>query len=176
MLPRHTTFVWELGCGHGHFLTAYAQAHPHLRCIGIDIASERIERALRKRDRARLANLFFVQADARLFLETLPAGAAFSELFILFPDPWPKLRHHKHRILQADFLTLAAGRAMGNARICFRSDSSAYAAQAARILKSHPDWRIANEEWPFEFCTVFQSRAPGYESLIARCTSGRRET
>src|SRR5262245_42435766 len=83
--PR--TFVWELGCGHGHFLAAYAQANPHVLCIGIDIVGERIRRALRKRDRAQLKNLFFLHAEAYLFLETLPESARFSDLFVLFPDP-----------------------------------------------------------------------------------------
>src|SRR5262245_43950444 len=64
-------FAWEIGCGHGHFLTAYALEHSDTVCIGIDIMGERIQRALRKRDRARLSNLFFLHAEARLFLETL---------------------------------------------------------------------------------------------------------
>src|SRR5687768_7454544 len=88
-------FTWELGSGHGHFLTAFAQVHRDKCCIGVDIESDRIARAVRKRDRAQLENLFFLRADARLFLECLPERAAFSDLFILFPDPWPKLRHHK---------------------------------------------------------------------------------
>jgi tRNA (guanine-N7-)-methyltransferase len=170
MLPAGCTFTWELGSGHGHFLTAYAAAHPEKLCIGVDIVSERVERALRKRDRARLANLFFVHAEARLFLETLPTGATFSELFVLFPDPWPKVRHQKHRIMQSGFLTAAAHRAQENSRLCFRTDSDPYFAQAQRVVRTDPNWRISDEAWPFEFSTVFQSRAPRYQSLIARCT------
>jgi tRNA G46 methylase TrmB len=52
----------EIGCGHGHFLTAYAAAHPELHCLGLDIANDRIARALRKRDRARLP--YFAEARA----------------------------------------------------------------------------------------------------------------
>lgn len=111
ILAPHTRFTWEIGSGHGHFLAAYAHAHPAELCIGIDIIGERVERAQRKRDRASLANLHFIHAEARLFLETLPADATFSRLFILFPDPWPKLRHHKHRIMQPDFLASVAARA-----------------------------------------------------------------
>jgi tRNA (guanine-N7-)-methyltransferase len=165
-------FTWELGCGHGHFLTAYAQAHPDKLCIGIDIVSERIARATRKRDRARLPNLFFIHAEARVFLDALPAGATFSELFILFPDPWPKLRHQKHRIVQPEFLSLSGARARSSSRICFRTDSRPYFEHARDIFAAHPLWRISDEPWPFEFCTVFQSRAATYHSLIA----GRAET
>lgn len=161
-------FVWELGCGHGHFLTAYATANPGKLCVGIDIMGERIERALRKRDRARLRNLFFLHAEARLFLEALPAGVRFSELHILFPDPWPKNRHHKHRVLQPEFLSAAAARAMPDCRLYFRTDFLPYFAQAEAAVRAHPGWNVAQDPWPFEFETVFQSRSVEHRSLVAR--------
>jgi tRNA (guanine-N7-)-methyltransferase len=142
ILPPDARFTWEIGCGHGHFLTAYAQAHPSEICIGVDIVSERIERALRKRDRAQLANLHFIHAEARLFLETLPSTATFSRLFILFPDPWPKLRHHKHRIMQSDFLSDAGPRAGEGARLYFRTDYEPYLESARDTLGQHADWQL----------------------------------
>ena len=171
LLGSSAVFTLEIGCGHGHFLTAYAQAHRDKVCVGIDIVSERIERALRKRDRARLTNLTFLRAEARLFLEVLPPGVSFAELFILFPDPWPKLRHHKHRVLQPEFLTQAASRANAESRLYFRTDSLPYFDYADRIVRSHCDWELAKETWPFEFATVFQSRAASYQSLIARAVA-----
>ena len=171
ILAASPSFVWELGCGHGHFLTAYAETHPEKICIGVDIASERIARANRKRDRAKLGNLHFLRADARLFLEALPAGAAFTDLFILFPDPWPKLRHHKHRIIRPDFLTVAASRATPDTRLYFRTDFAPYFASASQLLEANAHWRITHDEWPFEFTTVFQGRAKSFQSLIARRAS-----
>lgn len=173
ILSSGREFTWELGCGHGHFLTALAQAHPGTCCIGVDIESDRIARALRKRGRAQLENLFFLRAEARLFLQCLPDGAAFSALFILFPDPWPKLRHHKHRIIQPEFLSLAAARATETARLYFRTDSAPYYEQAQRIVRAHSHWAIVDEQWPFEFNTVFQNRASHYQSFIARVTSNK---
>lgn len=161
-------FVWEVGCGHGHYLTAYAQAHPDTPCIGIDIMGERIDRALRKRDRARLDNLFFLQADARLFLEVLPTDFGFSRLFVLFPDPWPKVRHHKHRVLNHEFLATAARHAIPDARLYFRTDYAPYFEQAKSMVAAHDSWRPVDEAWAFEFRTVFQERATQYQSLIAR--------
>jgi tRNA (guanine-N7-)-methyltransferase len=160
-------FAWELGCGHGHFLTAYALANPDKLCVGIDIVGERIERALRKRDRARLENLFFVHAEARLFLETLPSAVVFTDLFILFPDPWPKLRHRKHRILQSDFLSAIAQRSTDSSHLCFRTDFRPYFDDAHALVETHPDWKLTSVPWPFEFKTVFQSRAPDYHSFVA---------
>lgn len=170
-LPSNAAIVWELGSGHGHFLTAYAHAHPEKLCVGVDIIGERVERAERKRDRAKLANLHFLHAEARLFLTTLPAAAGFSEVFVLFPDPWPKLRHHKHRIMQTEFLHEVAGRARPGCRLYFRTDHEAYFASTRAIVAAHPKWQVSEDAWPFEFQTVFQSRAPSFFSLVARLRS-----
>lgn len=161
--------VWELGCGHGHFLNAYAAAHPEKVCVGIDLVGERVERSAKKRDRNQLSNLHFLRSEARLFLAEWPASRAFSTVFILFPDPWPKSRHHKHRILQPEFLTSLATRCVPGARVHFRTDYRPYFEDARQTLREHPQWEVVDEPWPFEFETVFQSRAPGHDSVSARC-------
>lgn len=163
------SIVWEIGCGHGHFLTAYAAAHPDRICIGIDIVGERIDRAVRKRDRAKLTNLHFLHAEARLFLDTLPADTRVNTIYLLFPDPWPKLRHNKHRLLQHSFLAQAAQRAEPGCPLYFRTDFTPYFEAAKDVLADDPHWQITAEPWPFEFATVFQQRAPNFHSLIARC-------
>ncbi len=168
LLPQGSSeIVWEVGCGHGHFLEAYAKAHPQRVCIGIDIESDRVNRARRKRDRAQLANLHFLRAEARLFVETLPPEVRFTSVFVLFPDPWPKLRHHKHRVMQKDFLTAVAERMSAGGRLYFRTDDLDYFAWAERLIHEHPRWQLIAGEWEFEHQTVFQSRAAHYRSLIA---------
>jgi len=167
--PRHITL--EIGCGHGHFFAAYAQAHPTEHCIGLDILEDRIIRAKRKAQRAKLANLAFFHAEAGLFLEALPPDVRFDRIFILFPDPWPKRRHHKNRIMQADFLKLLAARAGQGARLCFRTDFEPYFRDAVATLKSDSGWQSSSDAWPFEFETVFQSRADAYHSFVAQPAS-----
>lgn len=160
--------VLEVGCGHGHFLTAFAGAHPAKLCLGLDIIAERIERATRKRNRARLTNLHFFHASAEDFLATLPEKARFSAVFVLFPDPWPKRRHHKNRLMQPDFLAQIAERAGQGMRLYFRTDDTDYFAAAATTVREHPAWQMVDEPWAFEFETVFQQRALGFQSLVAR--------
>jgi tRNA (guanine-N7-)-methyltransferase len=170
ILPQpEAAFVWEVGSGHGHFLTAYAAAHPELLCIGIDLIGERIERALRKRDRAKLPNLHFIQAEARLFLQTIPAGGRLGAVFVLFPDPWPKLRHNKHRIMQPAFLAGAANHAIPGCPLYFRTDFGPYFEVVRNIVATDPYWERTADPWPFEFTTVFQQRAGAFHSLVARC-------
>jgi tRNA (guanine-N7-)-methyltransferase len=162
------TLTLEIGCGHGHFLTAYAAAHPDLRCLGLDIANDRIARALRKRDRARLANLDFVHADADDLLSALPEEISLSQVFVLFPDPWPKRRHHKNRLMQPQFLSRLAARCAPNAGLYFRTDYAPYFAEARSAVNEHYDWTLnMDTPWPFEHVTVFQARATAHESLVA---------
>ena len=158
----------EVGCGHGHFLTAYAQANPQKLCVGIDIVGERIDRAQRKRDRARVDNLHFLRTEANLFLNTLARTSSIAEIFILFPDPWPKARHHKHRILQDSFLATTADTMVPEGRLCFRTDYRPYFDESIAKLGRHPRWNVVPEQWPFEYTTVFQSRASEYYSIVAR--------
>lgn len=168
LLAARSDFVWEIGCGHGHFLTGYAAAHPDRLCIGIDIVLERIERAERKRARAQLGNLHFVRADAADFLAVLPGNASLREIYVLFPDPWPKRRHWKNRLMEPAFLRAAAQRAGQGARLHFRTDHEPYFRETQGVIATHPDWTpLPGASWPFELPTVFQKRAASYHSLVA---------
>jgi tRNA (guanine-N7-)-methyltransferase len=168
LLPPQTHFVWEIGCGHGHFLTAYAETHREEYCIGIDINLDRVRRATKKCDRAGLDRLHFVRAEARLFLAVLPFDAGFSAIYMLFPDPWPKKRHHKYRLLQAEFLHDVAQRAGQGTPLFFRTDHAPYFTEVELLLREHPDWRsIGDRPGPFELATVFQQKAPSFQSLVA---------
>jgi tRNA (guanine-N7-)-methyltransferase len=127
-----------------------------------------VERAQRKRDRAKLANLVFLKAEAAEFIAALPSHVVLQRIFVLFPDPWPKRRHHKHRLMQTDFLHPLAAKSAPGADLCFRTDDAAYFTAAKAKVLAHPDWEVSlNVPWPFERETVFQSRAPAYQSLVA---------
>ena len=167
-LRDRASITLEIGCGHGHYLTAYAQAHPESFCLGIDLLKDRIARASRKRDRAGLKNLVFLQAEARECLAALPPHVSLASILVLFPDPWPKRRHHKNRIFQPDFLSVLAEKSGASARLYFRTDYAPYHADAAATLDKHSDWkRECDAAWPFELETVFQSRADSFQSIVA---------
>jgi tRNA (guanine-N7-)-methyltransferase len=166
-LPGHASFVLEIGCGHGHYLTAFAIAHPSDLCVGIDVELDRIERAERKQKRARLANLHFLRAEAELFLETLSPPPFAKAVFILFPDPWPKRRHHKNRLISPAFLERLAHRCLPGARLYVRTDHGPYFAAARKAIEASPEWHFSGEAWPFEKPTVFQERAAKHDSFVA---------
>ena len=169
LLPTDRGFVWEVGSGHGHYLTAFAAAHPNEVCVGIDIAKDRVARGKRKQVRAKLANLHFIHADSTDFVAAMPDTARFSAIYILFPDPWPKRRHEKNRLIQNNFLQEVAKRAGQGTRIYFRTDHKGYFKAASTVFLNAPDWRVLPDDqtWPFELETIFQQKADSFQSLIA---------
>lgn len=172
LLPAPQAIVWEIGCGHGHFLVRYAQQFPEKFCVGVDVRLERLERSDRKRDRAQVANCHFIRAEAREFLHALPAGITFREVWVLFPDPWPKARHHKNRLLKPEFFEAVAARAGEGARLYFRTDHLEYFREVEAGVGGLATWRVDRAApWPLEPETVFQSRAPDYHSFAAIRTS-----
>lgn len=174
LLPAPRPIVWEIGCGHGHFLVRYAQEFPTKFCVGVDLRLERLERSGKKRDRAQLPNCHFVRAEAREFLRALPPGVDLQEIWVLFPDPWPKARHNKNRLLKPAFFNALAGRAAPDARIYFRTDHREYFTEVVGFFAAGeiPTWRIdPAAPWLFEHETVFQARAPAYHSFVAVRTS-----
>lgn len=160
----------EIGCGHGHFLASYGAAFPQENCIGIDLITKRIERALRKRDLAGLRNVDFLKADAEEFFEALPPKVMLDKLFLLFLDPWPKKRHHKNRIIQNATLDLWAERSRPGAMLYFRTDHAEFFEWSREHVEAHPAWEVLPDAvWPFERETYFQSILPDApRDLIAR--------
>lgn len=147
----------EIGCGHGHWLVAYAEAHPDERCVGIDLLGERLRKCEAKRARRGLGNATFLKAEASEFLDALPGAPRLGKVFILYPDPWPKRRQTRKRFLQAPNLDRLARAATPGCRLAFRTDHADYHAAAREALAAHPDWApVEGEPWPFESPTFFQ--------------------
>lgn len=163
----------EIGCGHGHWLTAYSESNPEDACIGIDLITKRIDKSNKKKEKRALPYLFFFKTEAKEFLENFPDSLSFKRTVLLFPDPWPKKRHHKRRLIQHPFLDLLAARSVPNAELCFRTDHQDYFSWALDQINCIDSWHLDPEAaWPFEHETFFQNILPEYQTLIAKlhCT------
>ncbi|MFN5057501.1 MAG: tRNA (guanine(46)-N(7))-methyltransferase TrmB [Verrucomicrobiota bacterium] len=168
-LAGRTGITFELGCGHGHWLAAYAAAHPTEFCVGIDLITHRVERSVRKQTLGKLDNVIFLKAEATEFLEALPAQVSLSKIFILYPDPWPKKKHHKNRFISPENLDLLASRAAAETQLHFRTDNADYFGWTQEHLAAHPRWRIEPEVvWPFEQKTFFEERMKDRRDVFAR--------
>ena len=166
---QHDPVVLEIGCGHGHFLAAYAVAHPEQFCVGIDLKTKRLQKSDRKREKGDLNNLHFHKAEGREFINALGPEVLLERIFILFPDPWPKKRHHKRRLIQCDFLDALAAHTPRGGKLYFRTDYHPYYEWTSEIIERHHDWSLEeNDSWPFEEETYFQQLLGPHVSLIAR--------
>lgn len=165
--------VLEIGCGHGHWLTAYATAHPATTCIGLDIISQRVAKSQLKATKRQLNNLHFIKAEAIEFIEILPPSVSFDWIMVLFPDPWPKKRHHRRRLIQPSFLDLIHPFMTPDGKLCFRTDDDPYFSWARDIIGNHPKWRLDEPTiWPFECETLFQAMMDHWQSLSAGIADG----
>lgn len=161
--------VLEVGCGHGHWLAGYAAAHPGSLCVGIDLKTKRVRLGARKIERGRLGNLHFHKAEAREFLLALPPAVRFDRVAALFLDPWPKMRHHRKRLIRGTFLSLLAEKVRPGGDLLFRTDHPEFFAWTVREVQNHPDWALdPHADWPFELPSLFQEFAPAWQSFIAR--------
>ena len=166
---RHNHVVLEIGCGHGHFLAAYAAAYPKQCCVGIDLKNKRLLKSDKKREKRDLNNLHFLKAEGREFIEALDPTVRLNRIFILFPDPWPKKRHHKRRLIQDDFLSALGAHTSPGGNIYFRTDYQPYYEWTSEKIERCPDWiRDEKESWPFEEESYFEQILGEHRSLIAR--------
>lgn len=168
LLGENKTCTFEIGCGHGHWLAAYAQQHPEEFCLGIDLITDRIEKCHRKQAKQKINNIGFIKAEASELMDALMPEVAFRKIFILYPDPWPKKRHHKNRFIQSENLSRLADHAESGAQLHFRTDDENYFAWTLTELKNHPRWRILHDApWPFETETFFEKILKAKRDVIA---------
>jgi len=168
-MPKNGLML-ELGCGHGHWLAAYAEGHPETLCVGVDLITKRIERANRKKRKRNLPRLHFIKADATECLEAMPQGVVVNETILLFPDPWPKKRHHKRRLINDAFLSLLAKRSLVGSKLYYRTDHEDYFLWTKERVIKHKAWRLLSENqlWPLEHETYFQNMLPQYKSIVSQ--------
>jgi tRNA (guanine-N7-)-methyltransferase len=145
----------EIGCGHGHWLTSLASSNKNELFVGIDLLSKRLRKADRKKELADLDNVFFLKAEASEFLEALPKKIHIKNTFVMYPDPWPKKRHHKNRLIQDSFLCLLHDKSIKESKLFFKTDHMAYFEWTKQIILESASWELGSEEWPHNASSYF---------------------
>ena len=134
--------VLEIGYGNGDSLAALAAADPEADIVGIEVHEPGIGHCLLAVEAAELANVRLVAADAIDVLRTRVADAELTRLNLYFPDPWPKKRHHKRRIVNDAFLALAARVLADDGRLHLATDWAPYAEHIDECIARSPDFRV----------------------------------
>jgi tRNA (guanine-N7-)-methyltransferase len=128
----------EIGFGNGENLAALAAAHPDRDYLGIEVHRPGVGRLLLALEERQLPNTRVICHDAVEVLEWQIAPQALAEVLILFPDPWPKKRHHKRRLLQPAFVQLVVERLSVGGALRFATDWQPYAQAALEVLSANP--------------------------------------
>lgn len=148
--------VWlEIGFGGGEHLAEQARRHPDVGFIGCEPFIEGMAKALTQVDADGLENVRLLMDDARPLVDGLAPGS-LARVFIMFPDPWPKKRQQKRRLIQPDFLDSLHRVCRKGARVRFATDVVSYADEALWRFLQHggyrwqarraDDWRLAPED------------------------------
>ena len=142
----------ELGCGDASFLVEYARRNSNDNFIGVERLLGRIKKLDRKGRRAGLMNLRGVRIESAYFLQYLLPPHAAAALHIYFPDPWPKKKHRRHRLINEGFPALARAALMPGGVVYLRTDDADYFAQMTEVFSvSHEFQKV---ETPGELAEV----------------------
>jgi tRNA (guanine-N7-)-methyltransferase len=181
LFPFEPRELWlEIGFGGGEHLIGQARAHPDVGFIGCEPFVNGVAKALAAIELHRLDNIRLRAGDARALIEALPP-ASLSRIFVLYPDPWPKRRHHKRRVISAETIGVLARAARPAAILRFATDVDDYAGWAlSRFLdspdfrwtaRSADDWRTPWDDWSatrYEAKARAAGRASVYLTFVRR--------
>lgn len=138
--------VIEIGFGNGESLVHMAQTHPENHYIGIEVHRPGVGHAMLKAHELGVNNLKIIHADAVTILTQHIANNSLASVQIYFPDPWPKKRHHKRRIIQAPFTDLVWQKLRNGGEIHCATDWENYAEWMCEIFQNDSKWHNLGEE------------------------------
>jgi tRNA (guanine-N7-)-methyltransferase len=149
LFGRQTAVHLEIGFGNGEALAAMAAAHPENNYLGIEVHRPGVGALLRRVEAEGLANVRVACTDAKEFLEWRVADGSLSAVYIFFPDPWHKQRHHKRRLVQAEFVALLARKLQPGGLLHLATDWEDYAQQMLAVLVAATDFENTAQPGPF---------------------------
>ena len=165
-LSRHFTdspVILDIGFGMGDATVIQAAAHPEIGILAIDVHTPGVGRLLAQLTHQQLTNVRVVEGDALTLLHDVLPDASLLGVRVYFPDPWPKKRHHKRRIITPTNLDLLARRIAPGGFLHFATDWQEYADWARECLTTHPLFELVPEGLPLASAdtrprTKFESR------------------
>ena len=169
--------IWlEVGFGAGEHLAAQAAANPGVGVIGCEPYLDGVAKLAARIEEAGLRNIRVFRDDARFLLDALP-DASIGRAFVLFPDPWPKARHHKRRFLSRDGFQALARAMKDGAELRVATDDAGYEGWIREHAAAEGSFRLAADsrarppDWPatrYEEKAVAAGRRPAYFSFVRR--------
>jgi tRNA (guanine-N7-)-methyltransferase len=138
LFGRAAPKILEIGFGMGETTAAIAQQHPENDYLGVEVHSPGVGSLLARIAELHLENIRIIQHDAVEVIEHMVVPAALDGVHVFFPDPWPKKRHHKRRLIQAPFVARLVSRMKAGAVLHACTDWEDYAEQMLEVLSAEP--------------------------------------
>jgi tRNA (guanine-N7-)-methyltransferase len=170
LFPQPQPLEVELGCGDASFLVELARRQLNRNFIGVERLLGRLQKLDRKGRRAGLANLCGIRIESSYFLRYLLPAASASALHIYFPDPWPKKKHRRHRLINETFPALASVALKPGGAVFLRTDDPDYFAQMNEVFGAAREFTCTDTpSWLAEITTDFERdfNARGIQTLRA---------
>ena len=145
LFGRVAPLVVEVGSGMGEATAHMAAADPGRDVLAVDVHVQGLGRLLRRVEEGGLTNVRVAEGDAVVLLRDMLGPASVDEVRVYFPDPWPKARHVKRRLVQRAFLDLVASRLGAGGRLHVATDWAPYAEQVSALLGAHPAYEVVHE-------------------------------
>ena len=145
----------EVGFGDGRYTIRHALENPKAQFVGLEVSNTSIKRALKGIHRANAQNIYVLKASAEFAVRNLFAPSSLTSITVNFPDPWPKKKHKKNRLLQSAFFCLVASRLKLKGEICLATDHYEYLEFARAEAKSTGLYSLKEAKPP---STVFQTK------------------
>jgi tRNA (guanine-N7-)-methyltransferase len=150
--------VLEIGSGMGETTAAIAQSHPELDFVAVEVHGPGVGSLLNRIEAMGVKNVRVVRHDAVEVLERMVADDSLAGIHLFFPDPWPKKRHHKRRIVQPDFVALMARKLRAGGVLHAATDWPEYAEQMAMVFGAEESLEASGQGLVERPATKFESR------------------
>lgn len=137
-LPRPLRLVLEIGFGRGEFIMDLAARHPDVAHVGVEISWKRVLKMARRLARSELVNVRLVHGEGRHVACEAFAPGTLEAVWINFPDPWPKKRHHRRRLVQPELVAALAERLRPGGLLHVATDDPGYAEHIDAVLSGEP--------------------------------------
>jgi tRNA (guanine-N7-)-methyltransferase len=139
--------ILEIGFGMGETTAAIALANPDTDYLAIEVHSPGVGALLKQIGEENITNIRIIQHDAVEVLQNMLAPQCLDGFHLFFPDPWPKKRHHKRRLVQPPLIALLASRLKPGAYVHMATDWEEYAEQMLEVLRSEPSLQNSSEAY-----------------------------
>jgi len=154
----------EYCSGNGDWILKKAMENPHLNWVAVEYQFERVRKIWAKIKNFNLSNLFIISGEAMTFTKNYISDASVEKVFVNFPDPWPKKRHHKHRLMQTSFIEELYRILLPNGGITFVTDDSDYLQWTLDLLLKNLRFQSLHPE-PYYATNLFNYGSSYFESL-----------